>query len=924
MNLARRHLAPRSHSLFEGMRTDAPLFLAACAMALGIALEPLFWIRPALLFTGALAMAFVALLAAIKARRVAWLPTLLLWYLVGAWAAVLEVEPAPDAQIAPLANNLLRNYEGYVVATGPINNPSDQPEEPLTEPDHEPEARSSALRSQPTERVDIELTRIEVIDDDHDAMQPIHGRIRLMLHWPAEAHPSPIPCGSQLSATGQLTEPTVYRDPGPWNRERYLFEQGVSATALVKPGAFAIQRQAFTPRQLRDRLTQFRCQLESLQHRASSHLEKLPAGMIHLPASLQIGHDDAILLSSLVAGDRTQLAHSLRVGFERTGSFHMLVVSGLHLAIFASCLLWIFGRLQIPRLTTTLLTLALLSSYALFTGFATPIARALCMIALYLIGRLFSRQRSRMNTIGFTALCMMAWSPRMLFEASFQMTLLAVVAIAGIAVPLLRPHVHFYLLALRDLSLTDLELYMDPRQTALRMRLRSMREASRTQLWPRRLVALLTPLLLRTLLRTVELVVASAVAELALALPMAIYFHRITLYALPVNIFILPLLSLLMPLAMLTLAITSLAPALGLLPAMPLALLLHAGRALVTHFGSLAGADLRTSAPTTAQIWICCLLLLLALQMAHGLPRLRYRIIAPLVMLVLAAAAVVAIWPRAIEHPAHALLFEAIDVGQGDSLLLIAPDGHTLLVDGGGFGGGPHPGAENFDIGEDVVSETLWARGIRHLDVVALSHAHSDHMGGLPAILRNFHPGALWVGSGNPPEAAYEALLAQARSLGIPLRILSAGDRTMLGPLRVDVLAPMHDYQPRALPTNNDSLVLRVAYQQSSVLLTGDAEGPVEEAMMAHEALASTVLKVGHHGSLSSTSPAFLARVAPEWAVISAGRNNRYRHPRRQILARLEQAHVKTLHTDTQGAICLLLDGHTTHPAPDCAHDIQP
>jgi len=114
-------------------------------------------------------------------------------------------------------------------------------------------------------------------------------------------------------------------------------------------------------------------------------------------------------------------------------------------------------------------------------------------------------------------------------------------------------------------------------------------------------------------------------------------------------------------------------------------------------------------------------------------------------------------------------------VGQGDSLLLTTPDGKTLLVDGGGFGGAPRHVAQTFDIGEEVVSPALWARGIHHLDAVALSHAHSDHMGGLPAVLRNFHPHELWVGN-NPHGAAYDALMAEAAGLHVRLRSLRAGD----------------------------------------------------------------------------------------------------------------------------------------------------
>ena len=290
--------------------------------------------------------------------------------------------------------------------------------------------------------------------------------------------------------------------------------------------------------------------------------------------------------------------------------------------------------------------------------------------------------------------------------------------------------------------------------------------------------------------------------------------------------------------------------------------------------------------------------------------------------------------PRPVQHQRDALLVEAIDVGQGDSLLLITPDGKTLLVDGGGFGGGPRPaahysdeeqpagtsGPQEFDIGEEVVSPALWARGIRRLDVVALSHAHSDHMGGLPAVLRNFQPAELWVGN-NPRTESYDALLREAADLHVRLRSLRAGDGLHLGNTDVAVLAPLPNYQPGLTPTNNDSLVLRVAYGQASVLLEGDAEAPVEEAMLAEPGLPSTLLKVGHHGSVSSTRPEFLARVVPQWAVISCGLHNRYGHPRPEVLAELQRARVRTFSTDIQGATCFRLDGKTTSAEVSCASD---
>ena len=170
-------------------------------------------------------------------------------------------------------------------------------------------------------------------------------------------------------------------------------------------------------------------------------------------APLRLSEDDAIMLAAMVTGDRTYLTHSLRVGFERTGSFHMLVVSGLHLAIVAGLIVWITRRLRVPRVPATLITIVASFAYALFTGFATPVQRSLWMVTLYLVGRLVYRERNVLNTIGFASLCLLAASPRSLLDSSLQMTLLAVVSIGGVAVPLLQNTVHPYLSAARNLPL---------------------------------------------------------------------------------------------------------------------------------------------------------------------------------------------------------------------------------------------------------------------------------------------------------------------------------------------------------------------------------------------------------------------------------------------------------------------------------------
>jgi len=880
-----------------------PLFHAACLFAAGIAVTHFLWLRPSVVL---IALALVAVLcgvAAFRAQRIAWLPLAALWLLLGAWCAWMEPHPAPAPALASLSNGLLRTVEGAVVDAGPVRG----------EIEHNLDEPNSTQR--PSQRIDLRVSSLEVVTDAEDAQEPIEGRVRLTVRWPvATAIQQPYQCGERLRAVVRLLPPEVYHDPGVWSREDFLVDQGITSIATVSIDH--VERLGPSPGLF------LACRISGLQRASSDRLLALPAAMRRLPAPLRLSQDDAIMLAAMVTGDRTFLTQSLRVGFQRTGSFHMLVISGFHLAIVAGCLFWVARRLRLPRVPATFVTILASFAYAIFTGFATPVERSLWMVTLYLLGRLLYRERNALNTIGFAALCLLAYSPRSLFDASFQMTLLAVVAIGGVAAPLLLATVHPYLTAARDLRQIAVDAKLAPRLAQFRVTLRMMavglRDAAGGR-WANFIAWRIFPWTVRFLIRCFELMVVSFVVELAMALPMAVYFHRITVFALPVNVFILPLLLILMPAALVTLIVALVWPAAATAPAMFVALPLHFGIWLVRFFGSTTLGDFRIPAPLLWQSLAFCALLALAIVLARfsvssGVRWRRRAVLASLSALLLAA--VVAVLPRSVDHPRDALLVEAIDVGQGDSILLIAPDGKTLLVDGGGFGGGPRQAPQDFDIGEEVVSEVLWSRGIRRLDVVALTHAHSDHMGGLPAVLRNFHPAELWVGN-NPRFGLYNALLDEAADLHVRVRSLRAGDAFAFGPTQVSVLAPFSDYQPGPQPGNNDSLVLHVAYGATSVMLEGDAEAPIEQAMLAETGLASTLLKVGHHGSITSTRPEFLARVAPQCAVISCGLRNRYGHPRIEVLKALEAANVRTFSTDINGASCFRLDGKIT--APDLA-----
>jgi competence protein ComEC len=807
----------------------------------------------------------------------------------------------------------MRTLEGTVVDVAPVRNETEQ----SLNDDHASDAQAEAELSQ---RIDVHVMSLEEVTDSEDKQLRVAGKVRLTVRWPVgtttERAAQAFHCGDQIRADARLLPPAVYHDPGVWSRADYLLDQGITSTASV-----SIDRVTL-PGHVGGAGTQFHCRLGGMQHAMTERLMGLPAAMRSWPGPLRITQEDAVMLAAMVAGDRTFLTHSLRVGFERTGSFHMLVVSGFHLAIVAGFIFWIARRLRLPRVPATLVTIAASFAYALFTGFATPVQRSLWMVTLYLVGRLYYRERSALNTIGFVSLCLLAVSPRSLFDSGLQMTLLAVVSIAGVAAPLLEGTVHPYLKATRDLRLVAIDIKLAPRVAQFRTLMRMAAERLQA-IADKRVAWVAFPWLVRFALRVIELITVSCVVELAMTLPMAIYFHRITIFALPVNLFILPLLAALMPAALLTLVALVIWPSVATLPAAAVAVVLHAGVMLVRLFGSLEYGDFRIASPLLWQSTAFYAMLSAAILMAHISLRRDSRALRRFSCACLLLGGVAAVVPRVIDHPGNALLAEAIDVGQGDSMLIITPDGKTLLVDGGGFGGGPRQAAQDYDFGEEVISPVLWDLGIRHLDAVALSHAHSDHMGGLPTVLSNFTPDELWVGN-NPPGDAYDALINEAAAMHVRVRSLRAENTFAFGTAKINVLAPTRGYKPGIDPANNDSLVLHVAYGGTSVLLEGDAEAAVEGAMLGEQNLKSTLLKVGHHGSTSSTTPEFLARVAPQWAVISCGLRNRYGHPRQEILEALQAAKVRTFRTDTDGISCFALDGKTVNAMPECGWRAQP
>jgi competence protein ComEC len=321
----------------------------------------------------------------------------------------------------------------------------------------------------------------------------------------------------------------------------------------------------------------------------------------------------------------------------------------------------------------------------------------------------------------------------------------------------------------------------------------------------------------------------------------------------------------------------------------------------IARFAAMPIFTAEVPQPTSWQFVVCAVSLAAA---ALGLPWRR---------LCLAwAAAILFLETRARHDGAPRGLLRAtfLDVGQGDSAIVDLPDGEVLVVDGGGLVGSP------IDVGSRVLAPELRARRRSEVAAAVLTHPHPDHFGGLATGLASVRVGALWdTGEGQREGVGggYAALLASMSARGVVvLGPDSLCGQHSVGGARVEVLAPCPTFSSDRGP-NDNSLVVRITYGKRSFLLVGDAEGEEERVLLetVPEGLRADVLKVGHHGSRTSSSAPFLAAVGAREAVISVGRRNRFGHPSPGTLAALTATGARVWRTDLQGAITVTTDGQS-------------
>jgi competence protein ComEC len=654
--------------------------------------------------------------------------------------------------------------------------------------------------------------------------------------------------------------------------------------------------------------------------------------------------DTAGVLAASMLGNRYYLSADTSEKFRTGGTFHILIISGLHISALGLFALWLVRKFTRNRWLQYLIPVGLIWGYTAAVGAESTIVRAAVMFTGAGASFVIFRRSSGLNALGASALLLLAWRPSELFSPSFQLTFVAVLAIVGVAVPVLLkmkgigewrptaatpvpPRAPGWLLGFSEfLWWSERGWRAEQARSAWKCRLFKSKFAVRTERWRLQRPA-------RYLFSGLFVSLCVQFAMLPLAV---IYFHRLSPVSLILNFLVGPLLALLSFGGFLALLLSALSVRLG----QPLVFAANKLNWLMTHISDpllrsrWASWRLPEYSGGKASVYAVYLLLFVAIGYfainwdpfafrpegsAWMIRFPRLPIAATTATLLLAA--VIVLHPFSADRADGRLHLDFLDVGQGDSILVTFPDGRHLLIDGGGQAkyGDPQnaPGADatsfrrdERNIGEAVVSEYLWHRGIGTVEMVLATHSDTDHMDGLNAVVRNFSVQTAFVGTTPATDQDFVTLSNTLRERGVPLHQVRRNDVLRFGPTTVEFLWPDANL-PSETSANNQSVVIKLTQGSRCFLLTGDIERPVEQRLSVDPAsLACDVLKVAHHGSRTSSSEEFLTATHPTTAVISVGLTSIFGHPHPEVVERLMTHGVRMMTTGRSGTISVSTDGN--------------
>jgi competence protein ComEC len=742
--------------------------------------------------------------------------------------------------------------------------------------------------------------------DYQGAELPVAGGLRLSFSSHSATDAATLPqlhAGDSVDVIAEARRPPIFRDEGAFDRRSYLTTQNVDLIATLRSPKLLQKTSTESTPTIANRVALLRAHLRD-------EIDMLLSG----------NPQSAATLRAMLLGDRTFIDRDESVAFQKTGVFHILVVAGLHVGALAALIFWVSRRFHFTPTLTIIFVAGALLAYVAIVEVRAPVLRATLMACAFVLGGFFYRRLDLLNSAALAALAILIVQPLAIRDSSFQLSFIAIGCIAGLAMPWLAATVQPYSHALRGWRDVTRDASHKPLAAQFRLDVRA------TLRWigahsPARAAKTIQNSLAGAVaiaFRAWKLFALTLALQLGMLPLMAANFHRIALSSPVVNLAAVPITGIIVPWGFLTLTAGLIWPILAKLLAAPLALLTTFLLRTVDWFAAMPHWSYRIPTPP---LWLTILFFALAIALAtvartdattsNPSRRLTLRVLSAALI---ATALLVATFPFPPTYAAGQLESTILDVGQGDSIFLVSPHGKSMLIDGGGaFRGFPGREERNgTDPGEEAVSPYLWSRGFKKIDVVALTHAHQDHLGGLTAVLENFKVRELWIGR-EVDSLALARLESVAKQRGTQIKHEIRGQIFNWDGVEGEFLWP-ETAATQIAPSakNNDSLVLRLKFGDRTLLFPGDAEKAVERAMLSENDEANIradILKIGHHGSKNSTTPDFLSAVNPQIAIISSGEGNPYGHPSAEVLTRLESAGVRTLRTDANGAIHILTDG---------------
>jgi competence protein ComEC len=764
----------------------------------------------------------------------------------------------------------------------------------------------------------------------------ISGNVRLFLPFTNEQIKSEydwlgLNYGSRIRVACRLEREDNFLNAGVVSQKELLDQRDIDATAIIKSPLLLEKigdASAFTP---------LAWLYERRQNLIVDFKEKFSVSTA------------GVLIASLL-GNRYFLDKPTAEVFREGGTFHVLVMSGLHMTFIGGLTLLFVRFFTNQRLWQFIIASSFLWAYSLAVGVDVPVVRATIMFTILLFSQVIYRSGTLLNAFGACALILLVWRPNDIFTSSFQLTFASVGAIVAMAFPLIEK-----LRSIGNWS-PSAETPFPPNVSAwlkkfcetLYWREDVWKAEIKRHVWSANIFK--SPNLkwhgeknLQGIARYLfEAILVSFVVQAWLLPLTVIYFHRVSIFGILLNLWVGIIIALESFTAIFAVVIGQISDVLAL-PVIKLTEILNWLLLSVPNLltdSDWASIRLPVYSGAMRAIYLLYFLPLIVLtillnrwkpfslnsKFTFQISNLKFSASSLLSVALfdfLLVFALIVFHPFSAPTPDGRLHIHFLDVGQGDSALVTFPNGETLLIDGGGKGSFNKISIQNeyedepviFEpdtqtIGEMVVSNFLWQKGYSKIDCILATHADTDHIQGLFEVAKNFRVRAAIFGRTPLKNSGFVELYSILQKRGIESLTVSRGDVLTFGDVKVEVLFPENDENADAVSDNNHSLVLRIFYGERSFLMTGDIEKETEAILLdTPEFIKTDVVKVAHHGSSTSSTENFVKASKAKLAIISVGKQSQFGHPKSEVVERWKNAGAKVLTTGENGTISVSTDG---------------